>query len=203
MAKVVQPKVRQSRLTTAPHKGLREPVRQPRSCSIGTVRKDEATRRARIDNTLISAELRDGVETHLIKGDPMRTTRLRGSENRARRSFGKGALDGNAPRFQVYVGPAKREQLSPVPLSTLRLRPCERRRMTRDHRGSLPLRCRAFSSPSPWRFIPALQKDQLRALRSALNHFFAVRAAMSHFSRVRLMDKPWTTKLHDPRRDRS
>src|SRR5919106_5001634 len=31
-----------------------------------------------------------------------------------------------------------------------------RRTMTRGHRGSLFLRCRAFSSPSPGRFIPAL-----------------------------------------------
>src|SRR3954462_7488174 len=29
--------------------------------------------------------------------------------------------------------------------------------MTRGHRGSLLLRCRAFSSPSPCRFIPAHQ----------------------------------------------
>ena len=35
-----------------------------------------------------------------------------------------------------------------VPLSTLRPRPHERRRMTRGHRGSLLLRCRALSSPS-------------------------------------------------------
>ena len=39
--------------------------------------------------------------------------------------------------------------------STLRLRPHGRRRMTRGHRGSLHLRCRAFSSPPPCRFIPA------------------------------------------------
>ena len=32
--------------------------------------------------------------------------------------------------------------------------------MTRGHRGSLPLRCRALSSPSPCRFIPALPIDQ-------------------------------------------
>jgi hypothetical protein len=42
-----------------------------------------------------------------------------------------------------------------VPLSTLRRRPHERQRMTRSHRGSLLLRCRALSSPSPCRFIPA------------------------------------------------
>ncbi len=29
--------------------------------------------------------------------------------------------------------------------------------MTRGHRGSLLLRCRALSSPSPCRFIPALE----------------------------------------------
>ena len=42
-----------------------------------------------------------------------------------------------------------------VPLSTLRRRPHGRRRMTRGHRGSLLLRCRAFSSLSSCRFIPA------------------------------------------------
>src|SRR5664280_640495 len=34
-----------------------------------------------------------------------------------------------------------------LPLSTLRLRPHGRRRMTRGHRGSLLLRCRTFSGP--------------------------------------------------------
>src|SRR5438105_5829539 len=42
------------------------------------------------------------------------------------------------------------------PLSTLRCALAERQRMTRGHRDSLRLRCRAFSSPSPCRFIPAL-----------------------------------------------
>src|SRR5665648_841939 len=42
-----------------------------------------------------------------------------------------------------------------VPLSTLRRRPHGHRRMTRGHRGSLLLRCRAFSSLSSCRFIPA------------------------------------------------
>jgi hypothetical protein len=42
------------------------------------------------------------------------------------------------------------------PLSTLRCALTERQRMTRGHRDSLRLRCRAFSSPSPCRFIPAL-----------------------------------------------
>jgi hypothetical protein len=42
-----------------------------------------------------------------------------------------------------------------VPLSTLHRRPHRRRRMTRGHRGSLLLRCRAFSSLSSRRFIPA------------------------------------------------
>ena len=42
-----------------------------------------------------------------------------------------------------------------VPLSTLHRRPHRRRRMTRGHRGSLLLRCRAFSSLSSCRFIPA------------------------------------------------
>jgi hypothetical protein len=42
------------------------------------------------------------------------------------------------------------------PLSTLRCALTEHQRMTRGHRDSLSLRCRAFSSPSPCRFIPAL-----------------------------------------------
>jgi hypothetical protein len=42
-----------------------------------------------------------------------------------------------------------------VPLSTLHRHPHRRRRMTRGHRGSLLLRCRAFSSRSSRRFIPA------------------------------------------------
>src|SRR6476619_3230374 len=42
------------------------------------------------------------------------------------------------------------------PLPTLRCALTERQRMTRGHRDSLRLRCRAFSSPSPSRFIPAL-----------------------------------------------
>jgi len=50
-----------------------------------------------------------------------------------------------------------------VPLSTLRLRPCGRRRMTRGHGGSLLLRRRAFSSPSPCRFIPALGNFKIKS----------------------------------------
>jgi hypothetical protein len=42
-----------------------------------------------------------------------------------------------------------------VPPSTLHRRPHRCRRMTRGHRGSLLLRCRAFSSLSSRRFIPA------------------------------------------------
>src|SRR6266571_7835273 len=42
-----------------------------------------------------------------------------------------------------------------------------RRTMTRGHRGSLLLRCRALSSPSPCRFIPALSPRPRQALRSA------------------------------------
>jgi hypothetical protein len=43
-----------------------------------------------------------------------------------------------------------------VPLSTLRCALTGRQRMTQGHRGSLLLRCRAFSSLSSCRFIPAL-----------------------------------------------
>src|ERR1700736_5495063 len=55
---------------------------------------------------------------------------------------------------RLNTGPART-------LSTLRLRPCGRQRMTRGHRGSLPPRRRAFSSPSPCRFIPALQTHSI------------------------------------------
>ena len=41
------------------------------------------------------------------------------------------------------------------PWPALRLHPRERRRPVRGHRGSLALRCRALSSPSPRRFIQA------------------------------------------------
>src|SRR5665648_76979 len=47
--------------------------------------------------------------------------------------------------------------------------------MTRGHRDSLRLRCRAFSSPSPCRFIPALsnnhqiQRIQLEAAARKVN----------------------------------
>ena len=44
----------------------------------------------------------------------------------------------------------------PVPLSTLRLPPRDGRRKTRGQDGSLLLSCRALSSPTTCRFIPAL-----------------------------------------------
>ena len=79
------------------------------------------------------------------------------------------SADGSRKRRQRYCLPpvvrasAPRSDLSfqgsiaslRVPLSTLRRRPHDRQRMTRGHRGSLVLRCRALSSPSPCRFIPA------------------------------------------------
>src|SRR6185312_8190641 len=48
-------------------------------------------------------------------------------------------------------------------LSTLRCALTERQRMTRGHRNSLGLRCRAFPSPAPCRFIPALSMNVLFA----------------------------------------
>jgi hypothetical protein len=48
-----------------------------------------------------------------------------------------------------------------VPLPTLRRHPHERQRTARGHRGSLLLRCRALSSPSPCRFIPAPPQTDL------------------------------------------
>ena len=43
-----------------------------------------------------------------------------------------------------------------TPLPTLRCALAGRQRIARGHRGSLLLRCRALSSPTPCRFIPAL-----------------------------------------------
>ena len=61
-------------------------------------------------------------------------------------------------------------------------RPRGRRRMTRGHRGSLLLRCRALSSPSPCRFIPAhLHLSQSTASESCLLHdsSFSAHGALS------------------------
>ena len=49
----------------------------------------------------------------------------------------------------------------PVPLSTLRPRCRQRRRMTRGQDGSLLLSCGALSSPTSRRFIPALSLHPL------------------------------------------
>src|SRR5436305_11666524 len=62
------------------------------------------------------------------------------------------------------------------PLSTLSCALTERQRMTRGHRDSLRLRCRAFSSPSPCRFIPALSP----AVHSDLAALAALAAAHQH-----------------------
>ena len=45
--------------------------------------------------------------------------------------------------------------------------------MTRGHRGSLVLRCRAFSSPSPGRFIPAFLSGQFFLTRAVTLLVFA------------------------------
>ena len=55
-----------------------------------------------------------------------------------------------------------------VPLSTLHPRPHRRRCMTRGHRGSLLLRCRAFSSLSSCRFIPALSPRSVHEPQTGL-----------------------------------
>ena len=47
-----------------------------------------------------------------------------------------------------------------APLSTLRCTLTGHQRMTRGHRGSLLLRCRDLSTPSPCRFIPALSESE-------------------------------------------
>ena len=73
------------------------------------------------------------------------------------------------------------------PCQRFAARPHGRRRMTRGHRGSLLLRCRALSSPSPCRFHPGappvpvdhlltvprpLRRRVLRRLRSRLSSRF-------------------------------
>ena len=65
----------------------------------------------------------------------------------------------NTPRWSLPHGNAlvpSDWRATHVPLSTLRRRPHGHQRMTRGHRGSLTLRCRAFPSPPPCRLIPAL-----------------------------------------------
>src|SRR5664279_2154871 len=57
----------------------------------------------------------------------------------------------------LFRGSIARPTCTPVnSLSTLRCALAERQRMTRGHRGSLLLRCRAFPSPPSCRFMPAL-----------------------------------------------
>ena len=55
-----------------------------------------------------------------------------------------------------------------VPLSTLRCALAGRQRMTRGHRGSLLLRCPAFSSLSSCRFIPALSPRSMQKPQTEL-----------------------------------
>jgi hypothetical protein len=64
--------------------------------------------------------------------------------------MGRTSAPRTSMRFRGSIAPPTR------PLSTLRCALTERQRMTRGHRGSLLLRCRELSSPSPCRFIPAL-----------------------------------------------
>jgi hypothetical protein len=56
----------------------------------------------------------------------------------------------------VAPGFAAQYSARAYPLSTLRLHPCECRRMTRGHRGWLGLRCKTLPFSTPCRFIPAL-----------------------------------------------
>jgi hypothetical protein len=63
-------------------------------------------------------------------------------------------------QFRGSIAPPAR------PLSTLRCALTERQRMTRGHRDSLRLRCRALTSPTPCRFIPALSGKLASPARS-------------------------------------
>ena len=58
----------------------------------------------------------------------------------------------------------------PVPLSTLHRQCHHCRRMTRGQRGSLLLRRRALSSPTPRRFIPALSDSHSCSPPESINH---------------------------------
>ena len=76
-----------------------------------------------------------------------------GSRKRRRRSCLPLPMTASAPRlvFTRLNSPARA-----YPYRRFAAALADSRRTARGHRGSLVLRCRAFSSPSPSRFIPAL-----------------------------------------------
>ena len=82
-----------------------------------------------------------------------------GSRKRRRRSCLPLPMTASAPRlvFTRLNSPARA-----YPYRRFAAALADSRRTARGHRGSLALRCRAFSSPSPSRFIPALSKGIAR-----------------------------------------
>src|SRR5205814_8043454 len=92
------------------------------------------------------------------------------------RTHGKASAPRTSMEFRGSITPPAR------PLSTLRCALTERQRMTRGHRDSLRLRCRAFSSPSPCRFIPALSP----AVHSDLSTLVAFAVADEYRAAVRV-----------------
>ena len=81
-----------------------------------------------------------------------------GSRKRRRRSCLPLPMTASAPRlvFTRLNSPARA-----YPYRRFAAALADSRRTARGHRGSLVLRCRAFSSPSPSRFIPALSIGNL------------------------------------------
>ena len=84
-----------------------------------------------------------------------------GSRKRRRRSCLPLPMTASAPRlvFTRLNSPARA-----YPYRRFAAALADSRRTARGHRGSLVLRCRAFSSPSPSRFIPALSIGRSRNL---------------------------------------
>jgi hypothetical protein len=77
-----------------------------------------------------------------------------------------------------------------VPLSTLRCALTGRQRMTWGHRGSLLLRCRAFSSLSSCRFIPALSPRSVQEPGPGSRRLHAGRHPGSQQAPPRLVPEP-------------
>jgi hypothetical protein len=75
------------------------------------------------------------------------------------------------------------------PLSTLRCALAGRQHMTRGQRDWLDLRCRALSSPAPYRFIPTL---------SPINHQVAGRGANPRsWTEISLGARAYPTNLNN------
>jgi hypothetical protein len=89
-------------------------------------------------------------------------------------------------RHPEYVG--FRGSITPPtrPLSTLRCALTGHQRMTQGHRDLPDLRCRALSSPTPCRFIPAL---------SSSPHSILGRFGVGTYAAVRWSTPQWTSEL--------